>query len=47
MYAGSHTGNLWENINVGVTRGRGVKYGCFPVKAGDLTGMGFLKITVS
>lgn len=47
MNAESHRGNVWKNINAGATRGRGVKYGCFPVKTGDLTGMDFLKSTVS
>ena len=34
-----NTGELRENINTGGRRERGVKYGSFPAKTGDLTAM--------
>jgi len=34
-----NTGDLRENTNTGGQRERGVKYGSFPAKTGDLTAM--------
>ena len=34
-----NTGELRENINTGGRRERGIKYGSFPAKTGDLTAM--------